>query len=120
MATITKKELVNRIADRTGATKVAAKDVVQMFLDEIVAELGRGNRLEFREFGVFEIKRRARRKAQNPRTGEHVEVPPRFVVKFKSGRTMKAVVDALAAAEAGRRAAERGPPPAQGKDGVPA
>jgi integration host factor subunit beta len=107
MATITKKELVNRIADRSGQTKVAAKDVIQMFLDEIVRELGAGNRLEFREFGVFEIKKRARRKAQNPRTGEKVEVPPRFVVKFKVGRSMKAAVEALAAADAAKRAAEK-------------
>jgi integration host factor subunit beta len=116
MSTITKKELVNRIADKTGATKVAAKDVVQMFLDEIVAELGKGNRLEFREFGVFEIKKRARRKAQNPRTGERVEVPPRYVVKFKSGRSMKEVVEALVAAEAAKRTTSNGAAPAV-KDG---
>ena len=51
--TITKKELVARIAERTTQTKVVARDIIQMFLDEIIDELGRGNRLEFREFGVF-------------------------------------------------------------------
>src|SRR5881394_4017544 len=61
--TITKKELVARIAERTAQTKVVARDVIQLFLDEIIDELGRGNRLEFREFGVFEIKERA---AQGP------------------------------------------------------
>ena len=66
----TKKELVARIAEKTNQTKVVAKDIIQMFLDEIIRELGRGNRLEFREFGVFEIKERAARKAQNPRTLE--------------------------------------------------
>ena len=119
MATITKKELVNRIADRTGQTKVAAKDVVQMFLDEMVRELGAGNRLEFREFGVFEVKRRARRKAQNPRTGQRVEVPSRYVVKFKSGRGMKAAVDALAAADVARRAAERAAAPPRPPEATP-
>ncbi len=89
MATITKKELVNRIAEKTGQTKVITKDVIQMFLDEIVQELARGNRLEFREFGVFEIKERAARKAQNPRTLEKVHVPSKRVVKFKVGRLMK-------------------------------
>lgn len=89
MATITKKELVNRIAEKTGQTKVVTKDVIQMFLDEIVQELARGNRLEFREFGVFEIKERAARKAQNPRTLEKVDVPSKRVVKFKVGRLMK-------------------------------
>ena len=61
MATITKKELVNRIADRTGQTKVITKDIIQMFLDEIIHELASGNRLEFRDFGVFEVKQRRAR-----------------------------------------------------------
>ncbi|MBN2491170.1 MAG: integration host factor subunit beta [Planctomycetes bacterium] len=89
MATITKKELVNVIAEKTGQTKVVTKEIIQMFLDEIINELGRGNRLEFREFGVFEIKDRAARKAQNPRTLEKVDVPAKRVVKFKVGRLMK-------------------------------
>jgi len=87
--TVTKKELVSRIADRTGQTKVITKDIIQMFLDEIITELARGNRLEFREFGVFEIKERAARKAQNPRTLEKVSVPAKKIVKFKVGRLMK-------------------------------
>ena len=87
--TVTKKELVSRIADRTGQTKVVTKDIIQMFLDAIISELAKGNRLEFREFGVFEVKERAARKAQNPRTLEKVEVPAKKVVKFKVGRLMK-------------------------------
>ena len=87
--TVTKKELVSRIAERTGQTKVVTKDIIQMFLDEIIQELAKGNRLEFREFGVFEIKERAARKAQNPRTLEKVDVPAKRVVKFKVGRRMK-------------------------------
>ena len=89
MATITKKELVNRIAEKTGQTKVITKDIIQLFLDEIIRELSQGNRLEFREFGVFEIKSRAARRAQNPRTLEKVSVPAKRVVKFKVGRLMK-------------------------------
>ncbi len=89
LRTITKKELVARIAERTRQTKVVAKEIIQMFLDEIIEELGRGNRLEFRELGVFEIKERAARKAQNPRTLEKVSVPAKRVVKFKVGRLMK-------------------------------
>jgi len=87
--TVTKKDLVNRIAERTGETKVVTKTIIQMFLDEIVVELGRGNRLEFRDFGVFEVKTRRARRAQNPRTLEKVEVPPKQVVKFKVGRVMR-------------------------------
>ena len=89
MATITKKELIDRIADRTGSRRVLVKKVVQQFLDEIVGELGRGNRLEFRDFGVFETKLRKARKAQNPRTLEPVAVPEKRTVKFKVGRLMK-------------------------------
>ena len=87
--TITKKELVNRIADSTKQTKVVVKDVIQRFLDEIILELASGNRLEFREFGVFEVKQRAARRAQNPRTLEKVNVPAKRVVKFKVGREMR-------------------------------
>lgn len=87
--TITKKELVNRIADESGQTKVIVKEILQKFLDEIIRELSVGNRLEFREFGVFEVRERAARKAQNPRTLEKVFVPAKRVVKFKVGRTMR-------------------------------
>lgn len=87
--TITKKVLVNRLSERTGQTKVVVKEILQMLLDEIVDELAHGNRLEFREFGVFEVRQRASRQAQNPRTLEKVEVPSRRVVKFKVGRKMR-------------------------------
>jgi len=89
MATITKKELIDRIADRSGARRIQVKRVVQQFLDEVVNELGKGNRLEFRDFGVFETKIRKARKAQNPKTLEPVAVPEKRTVKFKVGRLMK-------------------------------
>jgi integration host factor subunit beta len=89
MATITKKELIDRIADSSGGRRVQVKKVVQQFLDEIVNELGKGNRLEFRDFGVFETKIRKARKAQNPKTLEPVAVPEKRTVKFKVGRLMK-------------------------------
>jgi len=89
MATITKKELIDRIADSTGHRRVHIKRVVQLFLDEIIRELGRGNRLEFRDFGVFESKVRKARRAQNPKTLQPVDVPEKRTVKFKVGRLMK-------------------------------
>src|SRR5688500_13152258 len=89
MATITKKELIDRIAESSNSKRVQVKRVVQQFLDEIVAELGKGNRLEFRDFGVFETKLRKARKAQNPKTLEPVAVPEKRTVKFKVGRLMK-------------------------------
>ncbi|MFN6192221.1 MAG: HU family DNA-binding protein [Planctomycetota bacterium] len=87
--TVTKKELVHRIADKTGVTKVVAKDVIQSFLNAIINELADGNRLEFREFGVCESRERAARLAQNPRTLEKVPVPAKRIVKFKVGRLMR-------------------------------
>ena len=89
MATITKKELIDRIAETSGNRRVLVKKVVQQFLDEVVNELGKGNRLEFRDFGVFETKLRKARKAQNPKTLEPVAVPEKRTVKFKVGRLMK-------------------------------
>ncbi len=89
MQTVTKRELVQRIAEKTGIQQISAKEVIQGFLDEIIIELARGNRLEFRDFGVFEPKEKAKRVARNPRTGERVEVPAKTTVKFKVGRLMK-------------------------------
>lgn len=93
MSTVTKKDLVDRIAETSGHKRVLVKRIVQQFLDEIVRELGDGNRLEFRDFGVFEIRGRAARIAQNPKTMEKVRVPPKRTVKFKVGRLMKASLD---------------------------
>ena len=89
MATVTKKELIERIAARQGVNRLVAKRMIQEFLEQVIMELKKGNRLEFREFGVFEIKERPPRRAQNPRTLEKVDVPAKKVVKFKVGRLMK-------------------------------
>jgi integration host factor subunit beta len=89
MHTVTKKELVDQIADQTSEKRVAVKKIVQSFLDAVIDELGHGNRLEFRDFGVFETKERAARVAQNPKTLQRVQVPPKRTVKFKAGRLMK-------------------------------
>lgn len=101
--TTTKKELVGRIAEQTGQTKVVVKEILQSFLDEIVRELAQGNRLEFREFGVFEVKERKARRAQNPRTLEKVDVPSKRVVKYKVGRLMRERVCDERPEEAARR-----------------
>ena len=89
MSTITKKEVIYRIAENTNTRRAVVKPVVQSFLDEIIDELAKNNRLEFRDFGVFETKIRAARKAQNPKTMEQVLVPAKRNVKFKMGRLMK-------------------------------
>ena len=89
MSTTRKKDLVDRIAESTQIKNALVKAIVQNFLDEIISELNKGNRLEFRDFGVFEVKKRAARKAQNPKTLEPIDVPARRRVKFKMGRVMK-------------------------------
>ena len=89
MSTITKRDLVGRIAEGFGIQQTAAGAVVQCFLEEIISELVKGNRLEFRDFGVFEVREQAARIAQNPKTLEPVDVPAKRRVKFKMGRIMK-------------------------------
>ncbi len=94
LKTVTKKELTDRIADETGLKRTDVKKIVQAFLDAIVDQLGEGNRIEFRDFGVFETKSRAPRIAQNPKTLERVEVPAKRTVKFKVGRLMRERMEA--------------------------
>lgn len=93
MTTTTKKDLIDRIADETKYKRGDVRNVVQAFLDGVISELGKGHRLEFRDFGVFELRDRAPRMAQNPRTLERVPVPARRTVKFKIGRLMKEAVE---------------------------
>ena len=89
MTTITKKELIDRIAKETQAKRTSVKRIIQTFLDTMTVEMMKGNRLEFRDFGVFETRTRASRVAQNPKTLQRVAVPAKRTVKFKMGRLMK-------------------------------
>ena len=89
MATTTKKDLIERVAQETNMPRADVRRAVQSFLEQVIDELSKGNRLEFRDFGVFEIRERAGRVAQNPKTLERVTVPPRKSVRFKSGRLMQ-------------------------------
>ncbi len=85
---MTKKEIVKQISERIGLTQLKTKDIVQQTFDAIVETLLEERRIELRNFGVFEVKERAPRKARNPRTGEPVQVPAKRVVTFKPGRLM--------------------------------
>ena len=93
MATITKIEIVKRVSNLTGQQKIVVGVVVQQFLDNITEELGNGNRLEFREFGVFETAVRKARIGINPKTLVRVNVPAKRTVKFKVGRKMKRILN---------------------------
>lgn len=89
---MTKKEIVKRISDEIGLTQLKTKDIVQRTLDAIIHTLVTEGRIELRNFGVFEVKRRAPRKARNPRTGDKVFVPAKNVVTFKPGKEMEELV----------------------------
>jgi nucleoid DNA-binding protein len=87
--TVTKKEIVKQISERIGLTQLKTKEIVQDTFNAIVDTLIEVGRIELRNFGVFEVKERKARKARNPRTGEKVDVPPKFVVTFKPGKEME-------------------------------
>jgi nucleoid DNA-binding protein len=89
---VTKKEIVKKISEDIGLTQLKTKDIVQRTLDAIIQTLVSEGRIELRNFGVFEVKRRAPRKARNPRTGDKVFVPSKNVVTFKPGKEMEELV----------------------------
>jgi nucleoid DNA-binding protein len=89
---VTKKEIVKKISEEINLTQLKTKDIVQRTLDAIIATLVEEGRIELRNFGVFEVKRRAPRKARNPRTGAKVFVPAKNVVTFKPGKEMEELV----------------------------
>jgi len=93
--TIAKRTIAERIAQRHSLGQIQTLQIVQAFLDEIIDELAQGNRLEFRDFGVFETVVRKSRTALNPKTLEKVHVDSKVVVKFKVGRLMKEKVEKL-------------------------
>ena len=116
---MTKKEIVKTISDEIGLTQLKTKEIVQKTFDAIVETLVEEKRIELRNFGVFEVKKRAARKARNPRTGDKVYVPEKYVVTFKPGKEMEERVRELerraAAAAAVHHTAQGNsqPPPAQ-------
>jgi integration host factor subunit beta len=90
---MTKKEIANSIAEESNLTQVAVKEIIERLFDGIINTLVKERRIELRDFGVFEVKNRKPRKARNPRTGEEVMVPAKFVVTFKPGREMEERVE---------------------------
>jgi nucleoid DNA-binding protein len=92
---VTKKEIVKTISEETGINQQVIKSIVQRTFDSIVTTLVEEGRIELRNFGVFQVKPRAARKARNPRTGRQVEVPEKFVVTFKPGKIMEQKVNSI-------------------------
>lgn len=92
---MTKKEIVKTISDETGLNQQQIKAIVQKTFDAIVTTLAEEGRIELRNFGVFQVRTRAARRARNPRTGRQVEVPEKFVVTFKPGKIMEQKVNSI-------------------------
>jgi len=93
LMTLTKRDLVTRISEETGLTQQQVLDVVQKTLDYIGESLAKGDKVELRNFGVFEVKTRKARVGRNPNAPEtDVPIPARSVVKFKAGKEMAAAV----------------------------
>ncbi len=86
---MTKADLVDEIADRTGLTKKDVAETVDQFLEAVSRALVSGNHIEIRGFGTFKVKDRRSRIARNPRTGAQVQVPPRRVPVFKVSKELK-------------------------------
>src|SRR5205085_9483904 len=107
---MTKKEIVKQISDRANLTQLKTKEIVQWTFDAIVETLIQDGRIELRNFGVFEVKRRKARKARNPRTGAKVEVEPKNVVTFQPGKEMEERVRKMAVVPERQRGPRAGQP----------
>ena len=90
--TLTKRELILMVAEATGIETEVVRTLTQVILDTLVEQLGKGRRVEFRDFGIFDVRHRRGRQAHNPKTLEPVEVKPTRAVRFKAGRLMKAAM----------------------------
>ena len=87
---MTKRNLVIRISNETGLVQQQVLDVIQKTLDYIAGALAKGEKVELRNFGVFEVKVRKARVGRNPNNpGTDVPIPQRAVVKFKPGKEMR-------------------------------
>ncbi len=87
-----KRDIVIKISQETGIKQVVVKEVVQRTFDALLQALREGKRIELRNFGVFQVKKRKRRIGRNPKTGEVVPVPERQTVVFKPGLEMKQTI----------------------------
>ncbi|MCI0381606.1 MAG: HU family DNA-binding protein [Chlamydiae bacterium] len=94
MATITKKKLIQVISQEKGVHPNDVRNVVQSFLDHMTNFLAKGDRLEFRDFGVFEIVERKQKVGRNPKKAAvPIIIPARAAVKFTPGKKMKKLIE---------------------------
>ena len=96
METITKRDLVVKISNKTGLTQQQVFDVIQNTLDTITATLANNDEVVLRNFGSFQVRQTKQKVGRNPnKPGTDVIIPPRAIVKFKPGKQMKERVATL-------------------------
>jgi integration host factor subunit beta len=94
MGTVTKKNLIQKIAHSKGMHPNDVRNVIQAFLDSMTDTLSHGDRLEFRDFGVFEIVERKQKIGRNPKNASvPIVIPARKAVKFTPGKKMKELIE---------------------------
>ena len=94
---MTKSDLVEKIAEKNpNLTKKDVETIVNIIFDSMTASLARGERIEIRGFGSFQVKHREAREGRNPKTGEKVDVPPKKIPYFKMGKELKALLNGVA------------------------
>ena len=99
MAALTKAQMADRLFDELGLNKREAKEIVEMFFDEVQVSLERNRQVKISGFGNFDLREKAERPGRNPKTGEEIPITARRVVTFRPGRKRKARVEAYAGSE---------------------
>jgi nucleoid DNA-binding protein len=89
MKNVTKKDLVEQIAEQTGLTRVDTKIIVECFLDQVSQALQSGTNIEIRKFGRFKIKKKRARRARNPRTNQFIDVAAGFKPVFEASKELR-------------------------------
>jgi integration host factor subunit alpha len=96
LSALTKAQMADRLFDELGLNKREAKEIVEMFFDEIRRSLERNEQVKLSGFGNFELRDKGQRPGRNPKTGEEIPISARRVVTFRPGQKLKARVEAYA------------------------
>ncbi|MGR8953617.1 MAG: integration host factor subunit alpha [Gammaproteobacteria bacterium] len=96
---LTKADFAEKLFEELGLNKREAKDIVELFFEEIKTALERGEQVKLSGFGKFELRDKNSRPGRNPKTGEEIPITARRVVTFRSGQKLKARVEAYAGTE---------------------
>ena len=88
--------MVESLFNELGLSKTDGRDLVDLFMEELVASLAVGEQVKLSGFGNFDLRDKKERPGRNPKTGESILIPPRRVVTFRAGNTLKARVKAYA------------------------